>query len=460
MTASTDRPASNGKGAYAYPATGIGWRTVIVLLILYVLSLLDRSILQLMVKPVREALGLHDFEISLLVGIAFAATYAIAGLPLGYAADKLPRRRIVAFGVLLWGAATFACGLSRSFLQLFIARIGVGIGEAALVPASHSMIGDLFPPERRTVPLTVFQTGALIGGGVSFAIGGILVSKVAHVETLPVIGAVHPWQVVFFIIGIPSVLAALLVYTVPEPLRRAPPRRATGGDPYEVFRFIRAHGQFFIAHFGGFALLSMMQYGAIGWIPTFLNRTFGWSMLQAGVALASVILGSGILGTFGAAALVQSRFKRGMTDAHLRFQMWAAFVAAITGVGAFLAPTPHIFFVLIAICLTVGLMPITALGAASLQMIAPANLRGQLSALYLCTVNLVGGGIGPLVVASITDFVFHDDSRIGWSMAVTCAILAPIAGVLLMTGLAPLRKIVAEQKIGSLSADPARDRGG
>jgi MFS family permease len=91
-------------------------------------------------------------------------------------------------------------------------------------------------------------------------------------------------------------------------------------------------------------------------------------------------------------------------------------------------------------------------------MIAPANLRGQLSALYLCTVNFVGGGIGPLVVASITDFVFHDDSRIGWSMAVTCAFLAPIAGVLLMTGLAPLRKLVAEQQIGSLWADPARDK--
>ena len=186
--------------------TNYGWYTVGVLTVAYVFSFIDRSILTLLVGPIRVDLGISDTQVSLLHGLAFAIFYTLLGIPIASLADRRNRRNIIAVGVTFWSIATAACGLTRNFWQLFLARIGVGVGEAALSPAAYSMIADSFPPEKLGRALSVYTLGAIAGIGFALIIGGAVIGTVmtATDATLPLVGTVRPWQVVFFIVGLPG----------------------------------------------------------------------------------------------------------------------------------------------------------------------------------------------------------------------------------------------------------------
>lgn len=438
----------NGTLGLEAPETGRGaWWAVGILVLLYTISMLDRQLITLMVDLVRQDLQLSDFEISLLVGPAFVITFTIAGLPLGYAADHLQRRYIIAGGVIAWSLATMTCGLSRSFAQLFVARLGVGVGEAALVPASHSMISDYFPPERRTFPLSVFQVGGMLGNGLSLALGGLVVAiSLAHPDIAAGLG-LRPWQFAFVLIGIPSLGAAFLIFLVREPAREGRGgHRSARHDPGEVTRFIRSHWRFFLAHFLGFSLLVTLTGASAAWSPTVLHRIHGWSIPAAGSALGALSIVSGIIGGLGIGAVVERLYRKGIRDAHLRFQAWACIVVATCGVAAYLAPTAPLFFVALFAAKSFGLVPLIALAPASLQLIAPSHLRGQLTALYMLFVGVLGTGLGPVLVGALTDFGFGQDQRVGWSLAVLFATIAPVSGFLLWSGMGEMRAMVAGKR--------------
>ncbi|MGA1731008.1 MAG: MFS transporter, partial [Steroidobacteraceae bacterium] len=186
-----------------------------VLTVAYVLSFIDRTILALLVAPIRADLGISDTQLSLLHGLAFAIFYTTLGIPIALLADRLNRRNIIAAGIAVWSLATAVCGLTRSFAQLFLARVAVGVGEAALSPAAYSMIADLFPRERLGRALGIYNVGAFAGAGLAFLIGGAVIAAVAQAGAvhLPVLGEVRNWQLVFFIDGLPGLLLALWVLT-------------------------------------------------------------------------------------------------------------------------------------------------------------------------------------------------------------------------------------------------------
>ena len=213
-----DIPDSAPARRYAYE-----WYVVLVCMLAYIFSFVDRQILALMIEPIKRDLGLSDTQFSLLHGLAFSLFYAFMGIPIALLADRYSRPRIIAIGVAFWSLATAVCGLSRNFAQMFLARIGVGVGEAALSPATYSMLSDMFPRDRLGRAVGVYSIGSFIGGGLAFLIGGYVINLLKRVDTvvLPLLGALRPWQVTFFVVGLPGLLVALLILlTVRDPGRR------------------------------------------------------------------------------------------------------------------------------------------------------------------------------------------------------------------------------------------------
>jgi MFS family permease len=205
-----------------YPSATRAWVTVAILMVAYVLSFIDRQILNLLVGPIRRDLMISDTQMSLLMGLSFALFYTVCGIPLGRLADTKSRRGLIAIGVLFWSAATAACGMAKLYWQFLICRIGVGVGEAALSPAAYSLIADSFPAERRATAISVYSMGVYLGSGIAFLLGGLVI-KFASAQgdvMLPVLGEVRPWQLIFLILGAAGVLFTLLMLAVREPARR------------------------------------------------------------------------------------------------------------------------------------------------------------------------------------------------------------------------------------------------
>jgi len=199
------------------------WYSVFILLLAFVFSFIDRIILSLLVGPIKADLNVSDSAMGFLMGLAFAIFYTLLGLPIARLADRYSRRLIIGTGVFLWSMATAACGLARNYTQLLLARIGIGVGEAALSPAAYSMIADLFPKEQIGRAISVYQSGAFFGAAIAFSVGGAVIGMTSGVETLdwPIVGSIKPWQAAFIIVGLPGVLMAALMATIREPARKA-----------------------------------------------------------------------------------------------------------------------------------------------------------------------------------------------------------------------------------------------
>jgi MFS family permease len=429
-----------------YPPAGYAWYVVGALTLVYVFSFIDRQILNLLVRPIRRDLGITDFQMSLLMGFTFALFYTFFGIPLGRLADSRSRRTIIALGFAVWSVMTAACGLARNFVQMLLLRMGVGVGEATLSPAAYSIITDYFPPKRRATALSVYSMGIYIGSGIAFIVGGLVAGIASAQETwdVPLVGATRPWQVVFFVVGLPGVLLSLLMYTVREPIRRGI-RTLTSAEGKarvvqipmpEVFAYIKRNWRTFLCHNVGFALLSFSSYGSSAWIPTFFVRNHGWSEARAGQVYGWIVAIGATLGVVAGGWLADWLAERGHRDATMRVGLivavaWFPFgllyplvsdgnwAAVLLIPAAFLASAPF------------GIAP------AAIQQMMPNAMRGQASAIYLFVVNLIGLGLGPSAVAAATDFIFEDDQSVRYSILSVASLAHLAAAVLLWSGIKP-----------------------
>lgn len=418
------------------------WRALPILILLYAFALLDRQILILMVGPIKRDLQISDFHVGLLQGLAFAIFYSLASLPIGWLVDKYPRRPIIFLGVTAWGLAASACGLAQNFIQLFTARIAVGIGEAALSPAAYSMVADLFRPARLAFVMSLLMIGSCLGSGLAVGLGGAIVGYAESGAThhLPIIGQLTAWQFVFVVTGLPGLLLGALIYLIREPVRRdiaskhAPTLRDT-------LQFIRSQRRFFVCHFAGFGLLSVVGCGFLNWLPTYMIRAFGWSIGQVSVPLAILLGVVSTAGTLATGYVIDRLYSAGRTDAHLRVFAAIAIALSVLGVLAFQVSQPGLFLLIITPMMAV--LIIAAGAGAALQIVTPNEMRGQIGAMFLLVMNGIGLGLGPTVVGAITDFLFHDEARLGSSIALLFGIGGPAAAILLMLGTKPMRDAVA-----------------
>lgn len=428
------------------PATGYGYYVVGVLMLAYMFSFIDRTLLSLVIDPIRKDLGLTDTQVSLLVGFAFAAFYTLLGLPVGRWVDTRGRRNLIALGIALWSLATVACGLANSFWRLFAARMAVGVGEATLSPSAYSLIPDFFPPHRLGFAMGVYSCGVTVGGGLAMLIGGYVVQWASHsAPVVPLIGPVAGWQAPFLIVGLPGLLVALLVMlTVREPKRRLERGATASSAPKisEVLAYLKVHWRVFAPLFAGLSGIVIAGYAFNFWAPAYFMRVHGLKPSEVGLVFG---LGFGVFGTLGvlAGGAISDRVaKSGKLDAPLRVSIWSAIAQAPLFVIAYLAPTREVAVAVFIVTLFFASI-YGGLQAAAIQAMTPNRMRGQVAALYLTIANMIGLGLAPTWTAWMTDHLFGGPLGTGKSLAVTTVVSLTVGVLLLTLALKPAQRQIA-----------------
>lgn len=422
------------------------WLIVGAFLVAYVFSFIDRMILSLMVEPLRRDLGLSDFQISLLQGLAFALFYTLVGLPIGRAIDRYSRVRIAALGIALWSAMTAMSGLAQTYWQLFTARIGVGVGEATLSPAAYSLFADVFDGRRLGLALGIYNLGSALGAGIAMALGGFIVHFASGQEAvfLPLVGEVRPWQLTFFYVGLPGLLVALAIRALQEPARRnIRPGAAPPVVPIPaVLRFAALRRRALAGHHLGVAFSNLGAFAIVSWMPVMLVRTYGWSIAQAGLAVGIALLVGGLLGLTGGGWLADRQFARERTVGRMRLCLWASLCGIPAGTLLGFQSSPVLAVVLFGLAYLFSIMPIAA-AAAALQELVPGELRGQMSAFYLFVVNLIGIGLGSTAVALLSDHLFTQADGIRYSLAVISPAALAVAAICYRFSFGPVARATA-----------------
>lgn len=430
----------------APPASSFyAWYCVFILFGIYLNSFLDRQILSLLVPAIKADMGLSDTQLGFLGGPAFAVFYILAGLPIGWLADRMSRRLLVGLGQVVWSLASISFGLARGFVQMAGARIGVGVGEATLSPSAYSLITDLFPPNRLALALSVYGMGISVGGGLANLVGGYALEamgvssggeSVSYV--LPLVGERQAWQVVFFVIALPTIPLTALLLTLREPARRGV-RLTRGADgrsrpirlPFsQVRRYLRANAGTVLSHNVGFAFLSFSGYGAAFWNPALFVRLFEWDLAFVGKALGAATIVLGPAGIVFGGWLADRLFERGYRDARVRVGLISALVWLPFGVLYPLMPDGTTAFAMLAPAILIASMS-WGIAPAAIQQLMPNQMRGQASAIYLFIVNLLGLTFGPQILAVLTDYVFQDEMKVHLSLVAVGA-FAHLAGGLLL----------------------------
>jgi len=413
--------------AAPYPSAVLGWWALAVFTIALVVAYADRQVLNLLVDPVRADLHISDTQISLLQGAAFALFYATAGVPLGRAADIFPRRAVIVAGVLGWSVSAFACGLAATYGELFLARLCVGFGEAALLPAALSILSDYFPPTRRGTAIGVIIVGAATGNAVATLIGGFMYGavKAGAFNWVPGIAGVHAWRAVFFLISAPGALVALLVMTVREPVRRAVAGGADRASLREALAEFRARAGALVPIYASLALMGVSSFTMIAWAPALLSRRYGLNPSEIAAQLGLIAMVGGVTGSLGMAVLGDAVTRRWGKPARLAVAAVVALTAAI-GAGVGLASSA-LQVSLLAGASTFGAAGSMAIASASIQDVVSGRIRGVSAALVSLAAVLVGMSFGPTLVALVTDAVYHDPAALGWSIT-TIGVPAAIAG--------------------------------
>jgi MFS family permease len=432
-----------------YPNRPYAWTVVAILIATAVLSYTDRQVLSLIVDPIRGDLGISDTQISLLLGTAFAVVYGIAGIPLGFLADRTSRRNLILAGVLVWSLGTIGCGLARDFGEIFASRIVVGLGEAALSPAAISLISDYFPPARRGTAVAFFLSGIAMGNGAAILIGG----GVLHfIESGALAGtalaAEAPWRMVLLVIGGPGLLWALAILIIREPARRVAEAVATAvGASDGQSRSHAGSRAAWLRVAPIYLVLAAASFvdNAVGaWAPTLLIRDFGKDPAQVGLELGVLLtagFGGGVLigGVLSDRAGVRGGWPRKLQvcvcagllilPASLLMNS-AAFTLVLAGVP--------LYFALSGI--------VTAVGFSAILDVMPNRSRGlAMSVSFFLNVAL-GAGLGPTAVALAASHVFGAKAGLGPPILLTAAggyLVALIALGAALTVLRPRAAIAA-----------------
>jgi len=396
-----------------------------VLFVVYVFNFIDRQLLSVFIGPIKTEFGASDTEMGLLVGFAFALLYTVAGIPIARWADRGNRRNIIAIGLAVWSAMTVATGLVRNFTELAVARVLVGIGEAAGSPPSHSLIADYFALDRRATAFAVYTAGAFVGSALAYLGGGYLRE---HFD----------WRTAFIVVGAPGLLIALLVrFTVREPVRGASEQRAAQETSTstlgETLRFL-AQSRAWLFLMAGFSLVSVSSYAVLMWGFEFFGRVHGMAPIAIGNWMGVIVGLGGSLGTVLGGRLFDHLVKDSATRA-LYVPVLLTLAGFPLGVYALLANSPLVslwcflpFYLLLSVYLPAMY--------SNNQALARLHMRATAAAVMLFIVNIVGAGVGPLIVGALSDFfaVHHGEESIRYALVCSLGVGAAGALILLLSG--------------------------
>jgi MFS family permease len=425
-----------------WPKPRVAYYALAILVVAYAFSFIDRIILSMLVAPIKAELHLSDTQIALVNGLAFSMFYATMGIPLGWLVDRTSRKGVIAAGVALWSVLTAVSGLAGNFTQLFIARMGLGVGEASLSPGAYSILADYFKPHQRGRAIAIYAMGVSIGSGLAYLIGGFMIAFAAKhaAVVLPLFGVLSPWRLIFIIVGLPGLLVALAMLTVVEPIRRKGRESLTPlGLPQGFGGFLRQRVAVILSYIFSYSMTNVPFAVFLAWGPAFMGRHYHLSPKQIGLSLGLIFLGPALLGQLAGAALTDWRYAKGALAAPYNTGLACAVLLVPFSAMMTLAPSAGwcIFAVTVSIflvCASVGHQATVA------TLIAPNRLRGQVSALYILMQNFIGQAGATLAVALISDGIFHDPARIGVAMAIVSASGATIGAIVFILGRKPLTR--------------------
>lgn len=387
-------------------------------------SYIDRLILSVLVDPIRHEMQISDYQVSLLQGIAFVVIYVLAGLPLGRLADRHRRLTILLFGSTTWCTGVIICGLAPDFWTLFAARLLVGVGEAALFPAGISMLSDAVPAQWRGTAVGIFMMGTILGAPAAVLFGGIAL-ELAQQQTfggVPFVSQLSAWRQVLVVIGVLGLSVPLLFLTLREPARMG--KANTDVSLSAVASDFIARSGILVPLYIGLALLAVGDYGLVSWMPSLLSRKFEFSPATLGVWIGTVTAIAGIVGSVGGGVITDWAGRKGGVGAQFRLLAISAFTAAIaatfvSGSDAMLALAG------LAIWTFASAIAVTA-GLAALQSIAPHEHRGVSISLVAFCNTLLGLGVGPSLIALLTENVLGRPEAVGFAMS---SVVVPAGGI-------------------------------
>lgn len=405
--------------------TGLQGRVLLLLLLAYVFNFLDRQIISILKIPIKAELGLTDTQLGLMGGIAFASVYSTLAIPIARYADRRGRAKVISVAVVVWSAFTAICGLAQNFFQLFLARMGVGVGEAGGVAPSYALIADYFPPERRARALAIFSLGIPIGSALGLFFGGWLAESIN-------------WRTAFVVIGLAGVpIGWAILRFVPEPARPSRDAVAAAEAPglKETFALLARKPSFWLLSFGA-ASASICGYGLGFWLPSYFNTSLGLSLTSIGTYFGTIVLVGGIAGIF-LGGLLADKLGGARPGAYAAIPAVAFLLTAPGFFAAMNSDSLALGWVLFAVPYALSLAWLGPIVNAVQNLVAPP-LRATASACFLLINNLIGIGFGTFIFGYMADVLTptYGDQAMRYSILYGLAFYLLAA---LLCGLAALR---------------------
>lgn len=425
-------------------ASNLGqWIAILALAASVSISIMDRTMLNLFIQPIKASIKLSDTQIALMNGVSFGLFYCIFAVIMGRITDRGNRRRIIIWTVFSWALVIVLTGLAKNFSELTICRIALAVAEAALAPAAFSMIADMLPQRLLGRGISTFYSGSILGPGLALVFGGAMNKVFSGLGrlVLPFYGNIEVWRAVVIAASGPGLLVVALVilFTYEPPRRELTFTVAT--DSRNVFAgvgYLWANRKLYAPFFLSMALISINYVSTLTWAPTYLIRVYGWNAHETGLWLGLVVAIGGVFGALSGGGLADWFVSRGHKDGVVRSMLLTSTLSTpfafstipnlgsiymLAGIGA------YSFFVLAA----------TSTAPALIQIITPNCFRGQVSGLYLTLLNIATLALGPLIVALLTDYVFRNELALGSSLTLLACVAAPLSLVCFWTGQRSLR---------------------
>ena len=425
----SDTPADGSSSTYS-------WFVVAAVSLLQIGSYIDRQVITLLVEPMRRDFGIGDTEVSLLLGFAFAVFYAVMAIPAGRLADRYSRVTLIVVSVIFWTFATLWCMVAEGYRGLFIARMLVGLGEAALIPAGFSLLSDYFRPGKLGLATSTVTGASFLGSGIALAAGGYIISRLPAAEfvSLPIVGDIRSWQLAFGFASIPSVIFLGLFLFVREPARTG--RVVTENKSIsmlDALKYLRADKALWSSVFIGMAMIGAFQYGLTAWVPTFFIRSYGWNTAEIGQLYGAVFLICGTSGTLTGGWLCDRLFQTFGRRTFVVTPLLSASLSVPLVLGFALGGSGLVSAIMLVPLTFVGTIAFGA-AIASIPSLAPNQIRGQLVAVYMLFSTIIGQGCGPWLIAVFTEQVMGDPQALNVSLGVVGASLLVLASLILWGG--------------------------
>ena len=458
QTGSGDKsPGANtgtSTGALAWPSERAGFYALFCIVFATFLTFFDQTVFAMLAERMKASFGLSDSALGFVLGPASVVAFVFVGIPLARLVDIFPRKFVLAGGITVLGVITALGGLAQSFAQLVGTRLFVGAGGAANGPGSYSMLADYFRPLKLPLVFALLQLGFILGSSLGTWGGGQLIAWTSTwPETSEVLGLrIFNWQWVLIIIGLPGLLAALLFLTVKEPPRRTLPgtqklvpddasvwRKALAFTGIDALRAINLRGAVYWPLFAALALSAIESQGLPAWRVPFISRTYGWDEAQIGNVLGPLLLIANLAGIMAGSIFV-SRLGRRYKDANIRAAAIIFTLATVFAIAAPLMPTGELALICLALTSMCGLAGAPAQNAA-IQRIAPNEMRGQVTALYLFMFTFFGA-MGSFVIGTVSDLIVGDPQKLWQALLIVAAVFMPAATFFMWRAIGPYREEV------------------